>query len=181
MGKFIILTGPSGCGKTATADQLKQRPDVEKTITCTTRGPREEEIDGVHYHFMKEEEFQRAKANGEFIETFQYAGHNYGTRFKELNALSQSDKNVVFVMEINGAREIKRHFPKNTIIIYLKRNVRDLILAVLERKISNEEKADRILQMEEDIEVGWMDCIDYRIENETGKLDETVAKIAALL
>jgi guanylate kinase len=178
---FVVLTGPSGVGKTAVADKLMEMGAANRFVTCTDRCPRDEEENGVHYHFMSRDEFSMAKDAGEFLETFEYAGHNHGSRYKDLERLRLEGKHIVFVMEINGAQKIKAAFPDNTRIVYLKRNIRDLILSVLERKISNEDKADRIIQMEDDLKVCNMDCIDYHIKNETGRLHETVAAVAALL
>lgn len=178
---FVVLVGTSGAGKTAVANELQKLGCAEKFITCTDRNPREDEVNGVHYHFMSREEFLLAKDAGKFLETFEYAGNNYGSRYEDLQRCCDENKNIVFVMEINGAQKIKNAFPEHTRIVYLKRNLRDLILAVLERNISDGEKADRILQMEDDFKVGSMDCIDYHIKNETGRLHETVAAVAALL
>ena len=121
MGKCGILAGASGVGKTAVAELLLRTTPCVKQITCTTRLPRPGEINGVHYHFLTEEAFQKAVENGEFIETFRYAGNNYGTRYADLSSLMAEDKDVIIVMEINGAMKIKESFPDCTKIIYLER------------------------------------------------------------
>lgn len=186
MGNLVVLTGASGVGKTAVAEALMRMVSPKKkrcikAITCTTRGMRSGEINGIHYHFKTKKEFHNAVAAGEFIETFQYAGNHYGTRYKDLSDLMDNDENVVIVMEINGAMKIKEAFPTCTKIIYLERPFEDLVMAILERDISNQDKAKRIAQILEDLKVRDMDCVDHIIFNETGKLQETAEKIYDLL
>lgn len=181
MGKFLILVGPSGCGKTAVSDELKKRDDFIKVTTCTTRDPRPGEVNGLHYHFLTEDEFKVAVVNGEFAETFPYANHFYGTRYKELNEVVTLDKNVVFILEINGAQAIKKVFPDNTIVVFLERELEVLEAAVTEREVSDEDKETRKAQMKNELKLRNHPCIDYVIYNENGKLNETVERIVSLL
>lgn len=186
MGNVIVLTGASGVGKTAVAEAmmrmtLKNKKRVIKGITCTTRDMRAGEVDGIHYNFLSEETFHQAVFAGDFIETFEYAGNHYGTRYKDLSALLDNDENVVIVMEINGAMKIKEAFPDFTKIIYLERPFEELVMAILERDVPNRDKVKRITQILEDVKVRDMKCVDHIIFNETGKLHETAEKIYKLL
>ena len=182
MGKILIIVGPSGSGKTAVAETLIRTNRCIKITTCTTRSPRPGEIDGIHYNFMDEEEFEGYEACGEFVETFEYAGNKYGTRKKDVEELIQRpDTDIVIVMEFNGAKAIKSHFPASTTIVYLKRDYKDLIMAILEREIPNEDKANRIVQLQEDFKVENAPEVDYVVENETGKILETVKKVEEIL
>ena len=181
MGQIGILSGASGVGKTAVAELLLRTTSCVKQTTCTTRLPRPGEINGVHYHFLTEDAFKKAEENGDFIETFRYAGNNYGTRYEDLSRLMAEDKDVIIVMEINGAMKIKEAFPSCTKIIYLERPFEELVMAILERDISNEDKTSRIVQILEDLKVADMDCVDFKVKNETGKLQETAQQVYQLL
>jgi guanylate kinase len=181
MGRLLILEGPSGAGKTEAMKLLVRNTPVVKPITCTTRDMRPGEVNGIDYHFLTEQEFVKGMENGEFIETIVYAGNRYGTRYKDLMKLIEQDMDVVLIMEINGAKKIKETFPEFTEIVHLERPFEELVMAILERNIPNEDKRDRIVQLQNDMKVAEMDCIDHRVFNETGKLDETAQKIYELL
>lgn len=175
MGKILILVGPSGSGKTAVAETLIRTNRCIKITTCTTRESRPGEINGIHYHFMSETEFKDYEARGEFVETFEYAGNHYGTRKKDVEELIQRpDTDIVIVMEFNGAKAIKRAFPESTTIVYLKRDYKDLVMAILERPISNEDKAERIIQLKDDLTVENSEEVDYIVVNDSGKLLNTI-------
>lgn len=147
---ICILVGPSGSGKTTIAEAIIAKTDFAKVTTCTTRSPRPGEINGFHYNFFTDEEFNKMVNEGQFIEHAVYAYKQYGTRFKELDDAVKAGKNLIIVMDINGAQAIKRRYPSNSISIYLDRKKMDLIMAILERDIPNKEKAERIIQLEED-------------------------------
>lgn len=181
MGFIGLIVAPPGAGKTALAEYLLRNTPCVKQTTCTTRNPRPGEIDGVHYHFLTETDFKKAVEAGEFIETFRYAGNNYGTRYKDLAQSIAEDKDVIIVMEINGAMKIKEHFPDCSKIIFLERAFEELVMAILERDVPNEEKAARIVQILEDQKVAKMDCVDFVVKNEMGKLQETAQKVYSLL
>ena len=80
MAAVFVITGPSGVGKGTLIAALRERhPELELSVSATTRTPRPGEQDGVSYHFLTEEDFDRRLAAGEFVEHASYAGHRYGT------------------------------------------------------------------------------------------------------
>lgn len=181
MGRLLVIEGPSGAGKTEVVKLLVRTTPVVKPITCTTRDKRPGEIDGIHYHFLTEDEFQRGVDAGEFVENSFYADHRYGTRYKDLMPLVEQGLDIVLILEINGAKAIKDVYPDFVEIVHLERPFGELVMAILERDIPNKDKRDRIEQLLDDMKVAEMDCIDHRVFNETGKLHETAQKIYALL
>ncbi len=77
---MFVITGPSGVGKGTLIRGLMERlPQLELSVSATTRAPRPGEQDGVEYHFLTREEFDRKVAAGEFVEHADYAGRSYGT------------------------------------------------------------------------------------------------------
>ena len=85
MGKVFVITGPSGVGKGTLIERLLERvPELELSISATTREPRPGEIDGRDYHFLTPEEFRRRLEAGDFLEHASYSGNYYGTLRSEL-------------------------------------------------------------------------------------------------
>lgn len=79
-GKLFIISGPSGVGKSTVLKALfREHPDLYFSVSATTRAPREGEIDGVHYRFIKSEQFLQMVQENEFLEYAEYVGSFYGT------------------------------------------------------------------------------------------------------
>ncbi len=107
-----MITGPSGVGKgTLIGRLLEEVPELELSVSATTRGPRGSERDGVHYHFMDEDEFDRRVAADEFIEHAGYASHRYGTLRSEVDPRLADGRSVVLEIELQGARQVRGTMP----------------------------------------------------------------------
>jgi guanylate kinase len=112
VSKVFVITGPSGVGKGTLIRKLLQRvPELELSVSATTRRPRPGETQGVDYHFLGEDEFQRRVAAGEFVEHADYSGRRYGTLRSELQQRLQRGASVVLEIEVQGARQIARSLP----------------------------------------------------------------------
>jgi guanylate kinase len=109
----FVITGPSGVGKGTLIRGLMQRhPELELSVSATTRAPRPGERDGVDYHFLTREEFDRRVADGEFVEHADYAGRSYGTLRSELDQRLREGKPVVLEIEVQGARQVRAAMPE---------------------------------------------------------------------
>lgn len=114
---IFVITGPSGVGKGTLITALRERrPELELTISATTRAPREGEEDGVAYYFLSDAEFDRRRAAGEFVEHASYAGHRYGTLRGELERRTRSGRPAVLEIEVQGARQIREAIPGATLV-----------------------------------------------------------------
>src|SRR4029077_1936440 len=110
-GVFVI-TGPSGVGKGTLIRGLMERlPQLELSVSATTRAPRPGERDGVEYHFLTREEFDRKVAGEEFVEHADYAGRSYGTLREELEDRVRGGVPVVLEIEVQGARQVRAAVP----------------------------------------------------------------------
>lgn len=110
---MFVITGPSGVGKgTLIRGLLERIPGLELSVSATTREPRPGEQDGVEYHFMSAEEFDRRARAGEFLEHATYSGRRYGTLRSELEARLRSGVPVVLEIELQGARQIRGAMPE---------------------------------------------------------------------
>jgi guanylate kinase len=108
MSKVFVITGPSGVGKGTLIKELLQRvPDLELSISATTREPREGEVDGRDYHFLVREEFDRRVEAGDFLEFATYSDNRYGTLRREVERRLAAGRSVVLEIEVQGARQVR--------------------------------------------------------------------------
>jgi guanylate kinase len=108
MSKVFVITGPSGVGKgTLIRELLRRLPDLELSISATTRAPREGEEDGRDYHFLLPEEFERRMRAEDFLEYATYSGNRYGTLRSEVERRLAAGHSVVLEIEVQGARQVR--------------------------------------------------------------------------
>lgn len=172
---ILVLVGPSGSGKTTIAEELVKRTSFKKLPTCTTRAPRQGEVNGVHYFFLTEEQFKSKILSGEIVEWTVYAGNYYGTSSQVLSKSISEGNRIVLVMDFNGAKAIKKLFPYAK-TVYLDREYKELVMAILERNIPNTDKAERIVQLKED--VTHKDKCDFVLKNDI--LEDAVNEAIAI-
>ena len=125
-GKMFVISGCSGVGKnTVLGMMMKQRNDLLFSVSATTREPRPDEIDGVHYYFITPEKFQEMVAAGEFLE---YDGHNdrfYGT--PRAQALEKMERGIVLLdIEPKGAAQVRKAMPEATLIFIMPPSMEEL-------------------------------------------------------
>lgn len=112
MARVFVITGPSGVGKGTLIRGLMQRlPQLQLSVSATTRAPRAGEQDGVDYHFLTAEEFERRVAAGDFVEHADYAGRSYGTLRSELQDRVLDGVPIVLEIEVQGARQVRSSVP----------------------------------------------------------------------
>ena len=122
-GKLVIISGPSGVGKSTVVKKLLQQCDLplELSVSATTRPRREEDTDGVNYHFLTDEEFQQRVSSGDFLEYAEVfgRGHWYGTLKDQVSTGLNSGKWIVLEIDVEGAaRVLKLHPSAVTIFIH---------------------------------------------------------------
>ncbi len=112
MARVFVITGPSGVGKgTLIRGLLARVPELELSVSATTRAPRPGERRGHDYHFLDAEEFARRARNGEFVEQAAYSGSRYGTLRSELDRRLRDGVPVVLEIEVQGARQVREAMP----------------------------------------------------------------------
>jgi guanylate kinase len=113
VGKVFVITGPSGVGKGTLIEQLLERvPELELSVSATTRGPRPGEEDGHDYHFLNAAEFEHRIKDGDFLESATYSGNRYGTLRQEVERRLDEGKSVVLEIELQGARQVREAMPE---------------------------------------------------------------------
>jgi guanylate kinase len=111
--RAVVITGPSGVGKgTLIRSLLERMPELELSVSATTRRPRVGETNGVAYHFLSPEEFEQRVAAGDFVEHADYAGARYGTLRSELDTRTAAGAPVVLEIELQGARQVRETMPE---------------------------------------------------------------------
>ncbi|HKH22352.1 MAG TPA: guanylate kinase [Solirubrobacterales bacterium] len=113
MGKVFVITGPSGVGKGTLIERLLERvPELELSISATTRDPRPGEVDDREYHFLSPEDFRRRLEAGDFLEHASYSGNYYGTLREEVERRLAAGRSVVLEIEVQGARQVRDAMPE---------------------------------------------------------------------
>lgn len=108
-----MLSGPSGVGKGSVVAEVRRRhPRVWLSVSVTTRAPRPGETDGVEYHFVDDDEFDRMVAAGELLEHAAYAGHRYGTPRRPVEERLASGVPALLEIELQGARQVRAAMPE---------------------------------------------------------------------
>lgn len=113
VGKVFVITGPSGVGKGTLIERLLERiPELELSVSATTREPRPGEVDGRDYHFMTSAEFESRVKAGDFLEHATYSGNRYGTLRQEVERRLVEGRSVVLEIEVQGARQVRDAMPE---------------------------------------------------------------------
>jgi guanylate kinase len=113
VARAVVITGPSGVGKGTLIRSLRQRvPELQLSVSATTRRPRAGETQDVDYHFLSPGQFERHVAAGDFVEHAAYAGARYGTLRSELRTRMASGTPVVLEIEVQGARQVRETMPE---------------------------------------------------------------------
>src|SRR5690349_3912317 len=112
MAKVFVITGPSGVGKgTLIRELLSRVPDLELSVSATTRAPREGEEDGREYHFLTPEQFEQRIEEQDFLEFATYSGNRYGTLRSEVERCLEHGRSVVLEIEVQGAQQVRAAEP----------------------------------------------------------------------
>ena len=107
---FIVMSAPSGCGKSTLIDMLLQEyPDLQYSISCTTRKPRGDEEDGIDYHFLTVERFRELLAEDAFLESAEVHGNYYGTLRQPIVDVLNEGNSMILDIDVVGAAKV-RHY-----------------------------------------------------------------------
>lgn len=111
-GNLIIISSPSGGGKgTLIREVLDRVPNIEYSVSLTTRPPRYGEEDGKHYHFVSKEEFEAYKEKGGFLESAEVHGNYYGTSLEQIQRFTNAGNDVVLEIDVQGAASVLEKVP----------------------------------------------------------------------
>ena len=164
---LFVVSGAAGTGKDSVVKALRTaHPEIEKTVSATTRAPRPGEQEGIDYYYRTTEQFQQLIANDEVVEYNFYNGNYYGTLKEEVNKRLAAGKLVVLVIDVHGAANIRRMFPGATTVFLLPPSVEELERRLRGRGTEDEAKVQKRLETAKG-ELAQQDKFDYVVVNDT--------------
>ena len=178
-GLLIVLSGPSGSGKNTVCDEVKKKnPNVWESISMTSRKPRKGEEDGKAYYFVSTEEFEKNVEDDKMLEYAQFAGNYYGTPKESVQKHLDKGEDVILVIEIQGALQIKKKLPQALFIFLLPPSMKELKRRLTDRHTESEKK---ILERFEAAykEINEISKYNYVIIND--KVEEAAQKLDAII
>ncbi len=144
-GKLVVYTGYSGVGKGTIMKELLKRGDIRLSVSCTTRAPREGEIDGVNYYFVSKEKFEQMIAEDSFLEYAQYCDNYYGTPEEPINRMLDQGYNVFLEIEVQGGMQVMKKRPDCLSIFIIPPSFEELERRLRGRNTEDEETIQKRL------------------------------------
>ncbi len=164
--RLVVLAGPTAVGKGAVSAFIRDNYlHVQLSISATTRSPRPGEIDGVHYYFVSDEEFDRKIAAGELLEwAIVHNSYRYGTPRPPIDEALAAGKRVLLEIDLQGARSVRRIMPEALLVFLLPPTWEELVRRLIGRGTeSPEEQARRLATAK--IELAAQDEFDAKVVN----------------
>ncbi|MDB5107362.1 MAG: guanylate kinase [Candidatus Binatus sp.] len=179
-GIIFILSAPSGAGKTTISRAaVKEISGVEASVSLTTRSARGGEAEGIDYRFVSEEEFRRREASGEFAECARVFESSYGTPRAPLEAAVAAGRDILLDIDIQGARQIRREYPRDTVTIFvLPPSFADLEQRLRRRGTENEEKIQHRLRRAREEAAAYIEY-DYLVIN--AQIKDSLARLETIM
>jgi guanylate kinase len=176
---IYIISAPSGSGKSTLVNELlKLVPDLDFSISYTTRAPRGSEQNGKQYHFVPREEFEQMIRNDEFLEHANVFGNYYGTARRFLQEAKEKKHDLLLDIDVQGAEQMKRKLPEAVSIFVLPPDRKTLESRLRKRSEDTEEVIARRL-VTASREIGNYDKYDYILINDD--LEESIERLQSIV
>lgn len=166
-GLLIVVSGPSGAGKgTICKELLKRRPEINLSVSATTRGPRDGEKEGVNYFFKERGEFERMLEEDAFLEHAEVYGNYYGTPKGYAMEKINRGEDILLEIDIQGALQVKEKYPDGVFIFILPPSLQELKERIIGRGSETQESLVRRYGAAKD-EIQYAFKYDYGVVNQT--------------
>lgn len=178
-GILLVVSGPSGAGKGTICSAVREKyPDLEYSISMTTRAPRNGEMEGVSYFFRTDEQFKKLVEEDAFLEYARVYDHYYGTPKKYVLDKIQAGRSVLLEIDIQGAMQVKKRYPKGVFVYIVPPSLEILSQRIHARGTDSEEVIqNRLAQITN--ELSMMHQYDYVVVNDV--LEDAVHKTCAII
>lgn len=165
-GRLVVLAGPTAVGKgTVTAHIREHHPDVLLSVSATTRAPRPGEVDGEHYYFLSDDEFDAMVERSEFLEWATVHGaYRYGTPRPPIEQALASGRSVLLEIDLQGARQVREAMPEAVTVFLLPPTWEELVRRLVGRGTESGEEQARRLETAK-VELAAQDEFTHRIVN----------------
>ena len=178
-GKTFIICGPSGVGKgTVVSRLLEMDPTLYFSVSATTRAPRPGEVDGVHYHFLSQEQFRQWIQEDAFLEYAQFVNNYYGTPMKYVDEAMEAGRDVLLDIEIQGAAQVHVKRPEAVRIYVAPPSWTELERRLTERGTDSPDKVQKRL-LRAKVEFQTAHTYDYFVINDT--VENAVGELNAIM
>jgi guanylate kinase len=174
---LVVVSGPSGVGKsTIVAELARRRPQVVPIVTATTRARRGEEVDGVHYHFLTDAEFNELMERGGLLEYANNHGAWYGTPIDQVRGILAAGRDAILTISPEGARNVRRQVPDALLIFVMPPSMEDLTERL---RLRGSESEASLARRRHDAERWMAEAGDYDhvVVNETGHPEQAADQI----
>ena len=174
-GLLLVISGPAGVGKdTINLSLISRNSDIRMSVSATTRSPRPGEIDGVHYFFKSEEEFQKMIEDGAFLEYMRvFNTHYYGTPKSFVEQELDEGRSVILEIDVQGAMRVKAAYPDAVLIFIAPPSMSELKSRLIHRGTESSEAIERRFDTAYH-EMELVDRYDYVVVNDI--LDLAIAR-----
>ena len=184
-GKLVVISGPSGAGKTSVCRALKQHPQVEFSVSATTRAMRAGERDGIDYHFLPRDDFQRRLAENQVLEWATYNGNMYGTpRWPMDQALARGQTFLVEI-EVKGTRQLRERGIEGLYVFIAPPSIDELRRRLQKRGSNDATEIEQRVRIAEDEIAASRELVAgaplYDVILENRDLDATIRAVEAML
>ena len=177
IGTLFILSGPSGVGKGTLRKAVMELGNINFAVSCTTRPPREGEIDGIDYRFISMEEFNKMLDESMFLEHAYVHDYMYGTLLSDVEKALKSGEDMIIEIDVQGAFQVKRRMDCISVFV-LPPSMKDLDDRLRSRKSESDERIELRLKNAE-YEISRSEEFDYCIVNDS--LDRAVYELKSII
>ena len=177
--RLLVLAGPTAVGKGTVSAYIRENyPDVMLSVSATTRKPRPGEIDGVHYYFVSDDEFDRMIAAGELLEwAVVHNSYRYGTPRPPLDAALSEGRRVMLEIDLQGARQVREVMPEAFLVFLLPPSWEELVRRLIGRGTEQPDEQQRRLETAK-VELAAQDEFDAKVVNrEVGQAAQEVVEL----